>query len=552
MLINISFATNFYVSNSTGNDSNNGLSPSTPWKTISKVNSSMGSFNADDSILFKRGDTFTGRLLPTRSGTIGHPIYFGKSVGFGSGADPIFTVASGNVIGISNRSFLKFNGIKITDLNMDSTNRHITANIDYAVSLSNSPSNYFSNMDVSLVGIAFEFDNGSTADTLDQVYLHNGRMVVNTPIGISATDDYGANGVVFESDNNVILNSRFDGLWAYSYDFGEDGGAVEVFGGFSGNKVLYSYVNNCNGICEFGTNGGGNINNTLVAYCQLTNNGLESYFSATDVFASQVSNTQYFNNTIVESVNTFAQASLFGFGGTPVASTAYNLRNNIFYITDGASVMRVGNPSTKYDHQNNVYKLSGGSTVGYTLGASEVNTTSQVFTDVSAPDPKNWNFTLPQTSVAVNKGQDLGFTHDIINTPITGNPDAGAYESVNIVLTIDSCIFTYGTWQPCISGKETRSYYKNNHACLGDPPIDSIIRNCQITPFVQTIVYDPKTKQLYVNCTTDGIMVIYNTAGQDIYQYNYSANGSYTNINPLPRGVYVAATYNKSYKFYKR
>ena len=45
-------AATYYVDATNGNDSNNGLLPATPWKTIAKVNASR--FNPGDQILFKR------------------------------------------------------------------------------------------------------------------------------------------------------------------------------------------------------------------------------------------------------------------------------------------------------------------------------------------------------------------------------------------------------------------------------------------------------------------------------------------------------------------
>ena len=57
----IASATDYYVSSS-GNDSANGLSSSTPWQSISKVNSVFSSLNPGDRILFKRGDVFYGTL----------------------------------------------------------------------------------------------------------------------------------------------------------------------------------------------------------------------------------------------------------------------------------------------------------------------------------------------------------------------------------------------------------------------------------------------------------------------------------------------------------
>ncbi|QJD85854.1 SGNH/GDSL hydrolase family protein [Cohnella herbarum] len=51
----------YYVSYSSGNDSNDGLSASTPWKTLGKVSSRT--FGAGDSILLKKGDAWTGETL---------------------------------------------------------------------------------------------------------------------------------------------------------------------------------------------------------------------------------------------------------------------------------------------------------------------------------------------------------------------------------------------------------------------------------------------------------------------------------------------------------
>ncbi|MCD9022485.1 right-handed parallel beta-helix repeat-containing protein [Cohnella silvisoli] len=53
--------TTYYVSFSAGSDSNNGTSANTPWKTLGKV--STQTFNAGDTILLKKGDTWTGETL---------------------------------------------------------------------------------------------------------------------------------------------------------------------------------------------------------------------------------------------------------------------------------------------------------------------------------------------------------------------------------------------------------------------------------------------------------------------------------------------------------
>ncbi len=89
---NPSGGTIFYVDAVSGNDSNNGTSVSTPWKTISKVNSSMSSINAGTMICFKREQSHRGRLAITKSGTASSKIIVDA---YGAGSAPVI---SGNVL----------------------------------------------------------------------------------------------------------------------------------------------------------------------------------------------------------------------------------------------------------------------------------------------------------------------------------------------------------------------------------------------------------------------------------------------------------------------
>lgn len=84
-LCHFSFATNYYVA-ANGNDNNSGTSPSSPWKTINKVNSFT--FKPGDQILFNRGDEFYGGIVVKQSGTAGAPITYGA---YGSGTKPVIT-----------------------------------------------------------------------------------------------------------------------------------------------------------------------------------------------------------------------------------------------------------------------------------------------------------------------------------------------------------------------------------------------------------------------------------------------------------------------------
>ncbi len=125
-LLNKLDATKYYFSSSTGDDSRTSTqaqNPSTPWKTLSKLNSFFSSIQPGDSILFLKGDTFYGSISVSKSGTSSAYINFGA---YGSGANPVIsgltTISSwislgGNLYssvipgGLSNLNMVVVNGI---------------------------------------------------------------------------------------------------------------------------------------------------------------------------------------------------------------------------------------------------------------------------------------------------------------------------------------------------------------------------------------------------------------------------------------------------------
>lgn len=80
----------FYVDNcvTVGNDSNNGISPATPWLTIARVNDAA--FNPNASVLFQSTCQWRERLTPPSSGTSGNPVVFSS---YGSGSLPVISGA---------------------------------------------------------------------------------------------------------------------------------------------------------------------------------------------------------------------------------------------------------------------------------------------------------------------------------------------------------------------------------------------------------------------------------------------------------------------------
>jgi hypothetical protein len=101
--------TTYYVSN-TGSDSNNGTSPSTPWKTIAKVNSHT--YNANDGVLFNGGQTFTGNVVVNSSGSVsgGTFLYFGS---YGTGQATI-SAGTGNGFYVYDKSNIWVDNLIVT------------------------------------------------------------------------------------------------------------------------------------------------------------------------------------------------------------------------------------------------------------------------------------------------------------------------------------------------------------------------------------------------------------------------------------------------------
>jgi hypothetical protein len=83
-------ATNYYFSSSdmNANDNNPTSSQSTPWKSITKLNSRT--FAAGDTIFFKCGDSFRGNILLNQSGNANSAIVF---TSYGTGNKPIISGA---------------------------------------------------------------------------------------------------------------------------------------------------------------------------------------------------------------------------------------------------------------------------------------------------------------------------------------------------------------------------------------------------------------------------------------------------------------------------
>ncbi|MET0909932.1 MAG: carboxypeptidase regulatory-like domain-containing protein, partial [Ilumatobacteraceae bacterium] len=74
----------FHVDAENGDDSADGLTPSTAWRTLDKVNATT--FEPGQSILLRSGSSWDGQLWPKGSGVAGQPITIGR---YGDGGKPV-------------------------------------------------------------------------------------------------------------------------------------------------------------------------------------------------------------------------------------------------------------------------------------------------------------------------------------------------------------------------------------------------------------------------------------------------------------------------------
>ena len=103
----------YYVDSANGNDSNNGLSLSAPWRSLSKLNGIT--FQPGDQILLKAGSSWSGELHPLGSGTNESPIVIDR---YGDGNKPIINgsgTATSCAFHLKDQQYWEVNNLELTN-----------------------------------------------------------------------------------------------------------------------------------------------------------------------------------------------------------------------------------------------------------------------------------------------------------------------------------------------------------------------------------------------------------------------------------------------------
>jgi hypothetical protein len=393
----------YFVDCAMGSDGNTGTSEAAAWQSLARANNA--SLAPGDDLLLKRGCVWTGPLVLTRSGTVDRPISVGA---YGSGALPIIQNATSANVQVYG-SYVVVGQIEARATNPD----RIEAGCN------NQPVGY---------RLGFRFYSGAAFDTLEDVVAsgnthgvqvdwgahhmrilrsdlhHNIMMRVDTPGG---DDDAGATGVLLLGDDNEVAYNSIHENRACSYDYGTDGGAVEVYGS-SRNRIHHnrSWANDI--FSELGTESGHSADSNTYAY----------NVSSNEWFLTTRGGGTFGPVTATRVYNSVA----YGGGVTCYAGcgpSILTLENDIIWSGSPLDV----------DHSfNEGYNIYFGGPPNIAISS-----TSR-FIDPQFVNPDGGDFHVASTSPAINAGTDesvkAGFTVDVDGraVPQGSAVDIGAYE----------------------------------------------------------------------------------------------------------------------------
>jgi len=388
--------TNYYVDSVNGSDGNSGTSTNSPWKTLTKVQSRH--YLPGDTINFKRGSYWTGVLQISDSGAQGNPITFRD---YGTGARPTISNPGGTwareiqVFG----SWVIVQGFLVKDGG------------DAGVEIV-SGANHNIIQDIEATNTGFGVSIYGQFNLITKNNAHDLQMHINTPT--PTDDDCGAIGyLIVNSDNEVSYNSCIN-CRAPSYDYGYDGGGVEIYANGDNSYIHHNYGKASNGFLEVG---GGTARNVRVAY-NVSDNNDDSFacLHNSGKFAATIDNFRIENNTIINS--SVRGSTMITCMDAPTTPTQLYFRNNVVESIEG-----VFNQSS-FTHSNNIYNMLGGAPVGFPLGSGE-RVTDPLFATVDGCP-----YYLQPSSPAISAGMNLGYLVDYHGNSVRSTPAIGSHEYV--------------------------------------------------------------------------------------------------------------------------
>jgi parallel beta-helix repeat protein len=404
----------YYVDCVSGINTNSGTSPSSAWKTLSKVSSTT--FSAGQSVLLKRGCTWNESLTINSSGTSTSPITFGA---YGTGERPIITRTSNGIVSVGGSY------VVIEDIYAKAGASQVDPNCQ------NNPIGFVVGFEMKLGSANNIVRNSKATGGYAGIYIRPGshhNIVENnifsdnismSPLDINPDNDAGAFGVLLWGDDNEIRNNTISGHNACSYDYvGGDGSAVEIFGG-QRNKIHHNFATDNQAFSELGHT---RSSDNYYYYNTVTSTLATSDFLITrggdDNRYGPINNTVVYNNSVY-----FTGSSSQGVichGGC--SSSVLTLKNNIIWANYQALYA-----DAPFNESNNIFWKTGGSP--RVAGGITISSTSKLV-DPKYVNAASQNLHLLSTSPAINAGTTTIDDNDIDNETVPGGStvDIGADE----------------------------------------------------------------------------------------------------------------------------
>ncbi len=408
------FCRNYYVDSKDGNDNNNGLSPSSSWRTITKINNF--NFSNGDTISFKCGQRFLGKTIIPNCDSLTFNSY-------GSGPRPVIDGQGKiNCLVVSNKNHIYIKNLKF----VNGLPRDITLTNDNFVTIENC-----------------NIDSSSGTGILDQnIYTGMGSHLIikNSTISYAGVETGGGHGIYIDGTKNTLL--EYDTLLYNKND------NIKIAYGyqepFYTDSLTVRY-------CIIKYAGDENISDDGSKYSEFYYNVFENQknswsenISLTTAGSYCASYNQYFNNTIIiHDPGDHDNAGIFVYTSPNI--TNIQVYNNIFFIADslkGWAIYSEKEPIGNWTINNNLY---------YSVNNKETHIWH--WEDSTLDSFKSWqsdgfdtngfygnplfnsldSLRLQNQSPAINMGQPTSISRDIegnlVPSPAGTKPDAGAFEN---------------------------------------------------------------------------------------------------------------------------
>jgi hypothetical protein len=320
----IARATTYYVDSGRGDDGWPGTSSQYPWRSL--LRASAANLAPGDSLLLRRGGSWVGTLTVGTSGTPSAPITVGA---YGTGDPPLIQAGVSCIV-------LAGSNLVVQDVHADACR---WAGIEVR-----GRSDRVERDLVTHNAAGIQVARGAVgARILANTVKDNNRMTIVTRR--PKDDDAGAFGILLNGDANEIAYNTISGSDAFSYDYGRDGAAVEIYGGRA-NWVHHNLSVNNLAFTELADSR--STGNTFVRNVVRSSRPSSTFLITRGAKAPSgpVTNTAAYNNTVYLSGSSSQGFACYAGCGREILT----LLNNVI-----VAVRRVGASDATFNEGNNLF-----------------------------------------------------------------------------------------------------------------------------------------------------------------------------------------------------